>query len=201
MSLSRLGITERQLPYAEYREQALNADILLWRPTSMWGRVIAAGTRGPWCHAAAVRWSTGTRRRLMSMQYREGVGSYETPTRDEVAKWPGKCDVFRVPDLSDERRQGIADRLFDNLGGDYSWKSIWLIAMGYLPVLRWMHNVPGVGEWVEGKLAESAALICSSFVADGYWTDGVTFVRRETGLVSPNDIGRSTVGKYLGTLV
>lgn len=200
MSLSRLGITERQLPYAEYREQAQNADILLWRPTSVWGHIIASGTRGPWCHAAATKWARNGTDRLLSIQYREGIGGYAIPTRDEVRQHPGRCDVFRV-EMDAATRESVTDTLMDSLGGDYNWASIWLIAMGYLPVLRWLHNVPGVETWVERKLSSSAALICSAYVERGFRLHDMPFIRREGGLVSPNDIGRSTLPEYVGTLV
>ena len=200
MTLSRLGIEEQPLPYEQYRSEAMNADILLWRPTTVWGRVIAAGTRGPWCHAAATKWARNGVNRLLSLQYREGIGGYAIPTRDEVKRWPGKCDVFRV-NLPKEKRLAIADTLMDTLGGTYAWSNIWLIALGYMPLVRWAHNLPISETWVNSRLADSAAMICSNYVDNGFGQHGVDFIRRESGLVTPNDIGRSSVPDYVGTLV
>lgn len=200
MSLSRLGITERPLPYAEYRAEALNADILLWRPTSVWGRFIAAGTQGPWCHAAAAVW-WGHRSRLMSVQYREGVGGYTVPTRTEITEFPGRCDVFRVPNLTDGQRADIAETMVSKLGGKYAWTNIRAIALSYLPGLRWLHNTDRVGGWLGRQASRSTSMICSQYVARCYRDHDVLFVRRRSGFTTPNDIGFSPAAEYVGTLV
>lgn len=201
MNLSRLGITERQLPYEQYRSEARNADILLWRPVGLWTRLVARGTHGPWCHAAGVRWFRNGTDRLISMQYKEGMGGYMAPTRDEVARYPGKADVFRVTSIDDATRDAIADQLLDTLGGEYAWSNIRAIAWMYAPGLRWLADVPAVADWLEGRLAETGSMICSSHIAAGYWHHKIPFVKRPTGMVSPNDIGRSGVTSYVGTLV
>lgn len=197
-ALSRLGIDEVQLPYDEYRQQARNADVLLWRPTSLWGHVIAAGTQGPWCHAAGVVWH---RNRLCSVQYREGVGGYAVPTSTEINQWPGRADVFRVARLDEVQRDDIADTMFGTLGGPYGWGRIGAIALHSVLILRWLHNTPRVGDWLHRQASRTTANICSSHVDNSYRRHGVLFTRRPSGLVTPNDLGRSAVLDYVGTLV
>ena len=189
MTLSRLGIDERQLPYEQYREQeARGADILLWRPTSMWGHVIAAGTQGPWCHAAGVYWHKG---RLCSAQYHEKIGGYSVPTSTEIKKYPGRCDVFRVTSLSEVDCDDIGDTLFNTLGGPYGWGKIATIALHSMLIVRWLHNTERVGGWLQRQAMKTSAMICSSHVDNAFRHHGHLFVKKPNGMVAPNDIGRS----------
>lgn len=201
MNLSRLGITERQLPYEQYRSRAMNADILLWRPTSIWSWLIAHGTSGPWSHAAAVKWLRNGRDRLVSIQYREGQGGYMAMTRDEVSHYPGKIDVFRVPYISQQQRDAISEQLMSTLGGEYAWQNIRVLSWAFLPGLRWIGQLPAVRQWLDSRLEKTGAMICSSHVDDAYRSHGVLFLKSPSGTVTPNDIGRSGPPEYVGTLV
>ena len=75
------GHQTKNLTLEEYAKIAQDCDVGLWRPTSWWGKVIAAGTDGPYSHACSVLWWEG---KLFQVAYEEGKGGFASPLKTAV---------------------------------------------------------------------------------------------------------------------
>jgi hypothetical protein len=191
------GVKKAKLPYKKYREEiARDADILLWEPTSFYGRVIATATNGPFSHCSAAIW---IEKRLCDVGFEEKCGPKMSLLSDRVRKHPGKISVFRAP--QSPRVDFVRALLIDNLRGDYNWSGIRALAWCHLLGLRWLIRSPQYRRWIHSLSVQSAGAFCSQHVARCFAQGaGITFVRRENAEISPNDIGLSSATEYLGTL-
>lgn len=210
------GVSRKLLGYDEYRATACEADILLWEPGDLTGRVIAAFTAGPFCHASLVVRVAG---RLFQAAYSEGKDGHLSPLSAEIRRHSGRVSVFRVKErprrngipgrpLMEQEREWIASRLVNSLGGDYAWRNIRLIA--YAMLFRWCDRVPALRNLFDRLLDEQArkhtSAICSQDVVRAFRTAAAVplvpgLTPTAEPLVSPNDIGRGQAGNYVGTLV
>lgn len=84
----------RHLPYSEARRQIYEADILLWRPTTPTGRLIATGTQGEYSHAGMAAWFGDVLLQLETLQFHGGRAANLSW---QVARFPAACDVYRLP--------------------------------------------------------------------------------------------------------
>jgi hypothetical protein len=69
-----------------------DGDILLWRPTSLVGRIIAQGTGSIYSHASMAGWWNSALMNVEMLQFRGGQAAC---LKKQVRRWPGCCDVYR----------------------------------------------------------------------------------------------------------
>ena len=82
--------------YSQIRDQIRDADLLLWRPTSLHGRAICGASDGIHSHASLTCWvtlSSGSRR-LLCLDTQEGRGGGVAALSAMVSRHPGKIDVY-----------------------------------------------------------------------------------------------------------
>lgn len=197
------GIRRQSIDFDGYRKIAREADIALFEPTSPVMRLIAAGTEGPFSHAAGI----------FFMHDRLWQGAYTlpepclTPLASQVRRHSGKISIFRVRTLDDEQRKAIVHHFLSDLGGDYGLRSIGFFLMGYLAVPRFLMTlIPALRDrWLAGIEKASrkhSSAICSQHIARAvYRGTGIRLVTKELANVSPNDIGRSSAVTYVGSLL
>jgi len=128
--------------YRAVRDSIRDGDLLLWRPSGLFGRVICAGSGSQHSHAGIAGWITlpdGTRR-LMSLETIEGQGGVIRPLSELVAKWPGRIDVYRAnpgnrwPEFN---RSATVTAFFDNvIGKEYGKWAAFKAALRKMFVLR-----------------------------------------------------------------
>jgi hypothetical protein len=143
--------------YAETRASVQNGDLLLWRPTSLGGRLIARFTRARYSHVAmAGWWGTGKMAVLMQLEFLQWHGGRAVTLSSQVRRWPGRCDVYRVPGL----RRGDAVRAFARRTGmPYGWGDFFRIAL--VRLCPWLRV-----ESPERPMSELTPLVCSGAVGD-----------------------------------
>lgn len=195
------GVMRIPLPYDIYRQVALDGDILLWEPRDLEGEIIARETKGPFCHASG---AVAIHGRLFQSAYREGENGFLSPLSAEVRRHSGIISVFRVA-APDEQRKRVAAHLLDDLGGDYQWANLGLIAAD----LSWLARVARRLPWLNREYQRQFALqsrkrsgaICSQHVARAWATGAqIVLVGKPLALISPNDLARDRRAKYVGTL-
>lgn len=187
--------TERKpLEYHEYRDAAEDCDILLWEAKSLYSRVIALATDGPFSHASASVWWES---RLMSVGYDEKRGGVAVPLATEVERNPGRISVFRVSqefDLSAVKRQ-----LIDTLGHRYTWGNIVRFGWMLFPIVK---LVPPLRRFASRFASNTPGAFCSQHIHRCYLVgaNGMYLCRKSSFDTTPNDLGRSAILNYLGTL-
>lgn len=187
------------LTYRDYSQVAQDGDIALWRPNGRWGwsSYIARATGGPFSHVTGIVFWTQADR-WMSCGYQESKGGYAEPLDVVISKWPGRIDVYRVnQEIMKPAKDCIAKRLTQDLGHQYQWWSIWRMAWPLLPLM----GLFTPQDSHERRVAKtSRAAICSEHVHRSFEACGISLVRGESGLIKPNDIYRSAITDYVGTL-
>jgi len=193
------GVVRKWLPYAEYRQQALDGDVALWEPRDFAGKLIATATDGAFCHATGLVWLHD---RLWSAGYEERCNGYLAPLSAEVRRHSGKISVFRtILPLDARQRQQVARHLTGDLSGDYASKSIRLLTLGHLLGLRWFTWCQTYRRWIRRQSLLTKSAICSQHIARSFRRGaGIQFVLKHDAAVSPNDLARSPLLTYRGTL-
>jgi len=198
------------LPYPEYINHfARDCDVLLWEPTSWYGKIIARSTDGPFSHATAcLRWNG----EWMSAGFEEGKGAVVEPLSSVVDRYPGAVSVFRPillepGDLSPsdgpwdptQRLAAIKHDMISGLVGKYQWRNIRLIVLTHLPLTKLFFP-----NWVKKRIEKAthgtAGGICSQWVARAFRGNRVQFLRKPVAVTTPNDLALSLKLNYLGTL-
>lgn len=193
------GVVRCWLPYSEYRSEALDGDVALWEPRDFCGKLIATATDGAFCHATGLVWLHD---RLWSAGYEERCNGCLVPLSAEVRRHPGKISIFRtVPALDDHKRKHVARHLIGDLTGDYAWKNLRLITLGHLLGLRWFTWCDSYRAWIRRQSLQTKSAICSQHIARAFRRGAnVQFVMKHDAVVSPNDLARSPLLTYIGTL-
>lgn len=193
------GVPRRELPYHEYRLIARDCDVALWEPRDFSGKVIAVATDGPFCHVTGLVWIHG---RLWSAGYEERCNGFLSPISADVRRHPGKISVFRpTVALDDTQRRNILRHLVGDLTGDYAWKNIRLITVAHLLGLRWFTWCQAYKDLIRRQSLKTKSAICSQHIARSFRLGAeVRFVNKHDAIVSPNDLARSPLLHYLGTL-
>ncbi len=107
----------RLVTFDRAREEIVDGDVLLWRPTSLLGRLIAWATRSTYSHASMATWLCDDVAALEMLQWRGGCASNLKKQGD---RWPGSCDVFRPRYPSGDARYAV-DQMFLLVQQDYGW--------------------------------------------------------------------------------
>lgn len=183
------------LPHEQYRGDARDFDLLLWRPKglSLFGRAITLATAGPYSHASVAYWCAG---RLWSLEYSEGVGGgHARLLSADVRRWSGAIDVFRVPDFEPPEQTGeLIGQTLATMDLRYSWTAIAAFLLGVAPVTRLFPAL-------RRRVARAGAFVCSTWAAHVYQHIlGVQLVDGPPMDATPNDLARSRDTQYRGTL-
>lgn len=173
--------------------QIRNSDLLLFRRRGL----ISIAGRGVHSHAAKAVWWHDT---LMCCEVREWVGGRAKPLASQVAKYPGRIDVFQVnPDNSPAySRMGASLFMLDLTGKDYGYAHVLWAALLHMPVLRIFCRPQLRDTDLNGKPP-----FCSEAVAMadriGGGVDPVPNLADR--LTEPADLARSTFYQYRMTLL
>lgn len=195
----------RPLRWSEYHRDARDADVALWEARCIEGELIAGLTDGPFCHVTGVVHLPGGG--LWSAGYEERRDGYLAPLDAAVRRHPGKISIFRAMTLSGTPfgracTRDVAAHLVNDLDGDYEWKNIRLIALA--------HSVAGPllvkSTWYQSLALQQSlktrSAICSQHVHRSFRLGAHVdlVVNKRESLVTPNDIGKSKLLTYIGTL-
>jgi hypothetical protein len=95
----------------------------------------------------------------------------------------------------------VAQHLIGDLAGDYGWKNIGLLTLGQLIGFRWLTWLSLYRSWIRHQSLVTHSSICSQHIARSFQRGaGISFVQKFDAAVSPNDLARSPLLTYLGTL-
>lgn len=126
------------LSISEQAHKVATGDVLLFRPgRDLVGRIISAAGRGRWCHAAMAAWWGDD---LFCLEVRELHGGRAILLEREVARRPGRIDVFRLTDacrLGHEiNLHGAIAKMRRFAGADYGYWSVIRTALYHVPIVR-----------------------------------------------------------------
>lgn len=183
------------LSYSQARPRIRSGDLLLWRPTSLMGRIICSLTRQPYAHVGLAGWigepHDGPNSVLMAYEFLQWYGGVAVTLSSQVQRWPGKCDVFRFigPEMHHNRRAML--RMARRTGNSYGWRNFWRVGFR-----RWFRFWTGLDALVgmdttDGRVDESTPLVCSEAVAAAW--------ELPDWLVTPGDLAE--MAEYQFTLL
>ena len=128
--------------YQSVRQEILDGDLLLWRPSGLFGRLICAASSSQYSHAGIAGWLAmpSGQKRLFSLETIEGCGGRILPLSELVWKHPGLIDVYqanpgdRWPHFD---RHGTVGKFLKNvIGKEYGCWAAFKAAMRKMLVLR-----------------------------------------------------------------
>lgn len=196
--------TPKLVEYSKARRQIRDGDLLLWRPTSVWGWLIARLSGSEHCHAAkAARVSvSATRSVLVSIETAEGKGGTAQPLSEQVERYPGKIDVYETnPDgiwQHYDRAASVEWSWRHVPGRPYGMRSLLWLACSYVIGLR-VFVRPDADDESNGTKPPHCSGACS--MADRI-AGGVDPVPGRADLAtSPGDLERSPFYRFRFTLI
>ncbi|HOM17565.1 MAG TPA: hypothetical protein PLQ00_09565 [Thermoguttaceae bacterium] len=196
----------RQVPYSKARRWIRSGDLLLLRRGRSWThRLIAAGGRSLYVHAAMAAWWN---RDLMCLEMVQWRGGRAVCLSHQVALCPGRWDVYTLTPVGRESvDRTLAVRAMKRLTGTpYGWKALWRVICRHLPLVRWLVAPPTEDPEVvsAGGLPPmpTAPMFCSQAVAWAYRAAGVDpAANLPDRLTEPGDLARSPLFRYRFTLM
>ena len=198
--MSQTTDNHRLVPYSEARGQIRDADLLLWRPTSWDGWIIAQLTRSEHCHASKAAWEAS---RLMTLGTEGGKGGIAEPLSEQVAKYPGIIDVYEVNPEGRwhgyDRAASIAWTRNHVVGQKYGWWATIRSGLSRVIVLRWFpYFSPNRDDEANGTKPPNCSAACSMSDRLGGNVDPVENLSDLA--TEPGDLARSPFYKYRFTL-
>jgi len=197
-------MSSKVITYSRARLLISDADLLLWRPTTCYGWVIAQLGRGRHCHASKTHWVTENRkRRLLSLGTEEGRNGVRDYISELVVKYPGKIDLYqanpgnRWPEFD---RAGSIAWTLQHLDAPYGWWATIRAALSRMPIVRllpWFN--PILQDEANGTHPPNCSALCSMSDRIGGGVDPVKGLADFS--TEPVDLERSPFYKYVGTLV
>lgn len=173
-----------------------SGDLLLFRGSGLVSRLIAVAGRAPWTHAAKL-WVCGDT--PLVLEVREWYGGRIVTLESQVARYPGRIDVFRL-------RPGVApsydiEQALDTMrrlaGKPYGYWSVLRAALMHLLLVR-MIVPPDLNDAANGD----GPVFCSQAVALADRAAGYDPVPNLADrLTSPADLAHSYLYEYRCTLV
>ena len=128
--------------YAKARSSICSGDVLLWRPTTLMGRLIARGTKAVYSHASMAGWEPNGRmnpnRRLRNVELAQFHGGRHLPLSGFVERYPGLIDVYRPTEPYDGDR--ALEWILWLCSQDYGWADFALMVV--LRGFRWKLPTP-----------------------------------------------------------
>jgi hypothetical protein len=180
----------RSVRFAQARCEIRDGDVLLWRPTSLCGRAIAAATGSIYSHASLAAWFCDSLANLEMVQW---AGGRAANLEKQVQRWPGCCDVYRVPVIPEPR--WVVRQMFRLVQQDYGWQDfLYIVGSRYLrlPLLA-----------VENTRDPEQPRVCSAAVAWAIRTGAGLRVdpRRNDAQIVPGDLADEDFSRYVLTLI
>jgi hypothetical protein len=179
--------------YGDVRHEIRDADLLLFRRRSL----ISAAGRGDHSHAAKAAWWDGD---LFCLEIRELVGGRAVTLSSQVARRPGRIDVYEVnPDNRwPEYDRAEAVRFMRRLAGcQYGYAGLLKAALLHLPVVRLMVT-PEVDDAARDRRPPFCSHACAMADRLGGGVDPVRHLADR--LTEPADLARSPFYRYRFTL-
>jgi len=189
----------REIAYDSNRVFIWNGDLLLFRPATRLGRLIARAGRSEYCHVGTAVWA---RSQLLCCDTR-ATGGRRVRLSCLVDAYPGSIDWYRPlytgsEELAHAKREWVADWVFRHAEGLYGWGSILKMSLLHAPVLRWLIDAH---EYRDDVTAGTMQPVCSELrsIADRLVGDDPV-PNLADRLTEPGDLARSTLYRYEGTL-
>jgi len=183
----------RLVRYRDVRREIADGDLLLYR---RWGAIAVAG-RGRHSHAAKAAW---WQEDLFCLEVREWVGGRAVTLSSQVARFPGRIDVFEVnPDnrWPEYDRAGAVHVMRRLAGCDYGYASLVTAGMLHLPVVRWFVR-PNVVDETFDRRPPFCSQACALADRMGGGVDPVLHLADQ--FTEPADLARSPFYRYRFTL-
>jgi hypothetical protein len=180
--------------YRAVRSRICDGDLLLFRRRGL----IAIAGRGEHSHAAKAAWWRGS---LLCLEVRERYGGRAVTLSSQVARYPGRIDVFAANAGRRWRhyRRFAAVRLMRRLAGcDYGYRNVAAAALLHLPLVR-LFARPETDDTQPSRFPP----FCSEAIAFAERTGGGVDVVPNLAdrLTEPSDLARSLFYKYRFTLI
>jgi hypothetical protein len=211
--MSSMNVLEERLSplaYAEARPRIRDGDLLLFRPTSFWGWLIAVGTVNPmawvrvlmgWqrprhCHAARAIW---WRRSLWAVQQTANPYRHLERLSGVVRRWPGVIDVYQLRPRYEKKYDRIrACEVHKSIClKHYGWYNLLRLVPRHLPLLRRLLPRDG-NDQERSKWPPFCSMACSMSDRAGGIDPCPNLADRET---EPHDLAESPCYAYRLTLV
>lgn len=187
-----------QIKPVVYRDNRLlipQAALLLWRPTSLFGRAMAKYDRSPYCHAGMAAVGLSITYSLEFLQWRGGV---RRDLGEYVRDYPGKIDVYAPPKIpSYDPEAAVAGlRALIRTHPKYGRRSLFRVSRWYVPGIR-LIGTPQTDD----TALNGGAPHCSQARALADRMAGRDFVHNTPPhMTTPGDYGRCPDFRYLFTL-
>jgi len=179
--------------YQGLREHIRDADLLLMRATSWFGRLLTKTGRSSYSHAGMAAWWKG---RLMCLETLQFRGGRAVLLSNVAGRWPGCIDVYGVEprNLQFNPTAAVAEMIAIT-GRPYGWRSLLCVSLVHLPVVR-LFTRAATDDQVNGSLP-----FCSQAVSRAYRAGGLDPVPNlADGFTEPGDLARSPVFRKRFTL-
>jgi hypothetical protein len=182
------------VPLAEAQRKIRDGDLLLYRRRG----VISIAGRGDHTHAAKAAWWGDE---LFCLEVREWHGGRAVTLASQVARWPGRIEVFqsnprrRWPDYD---RAGAVRYMRRLCGCPYGYAGLLQAAFLHLPVIRFLVR-PDLDDAALDRRPPFCSQACVMADRLGGGVDPVPHLADR--LTEPADLARSPFYKYLFTLI
>jgi hypothetical protein len=153
-------VSKIELVYSKARDLIRDGNILLWRPTSRTGRLIAKYTKAEYSHASVAGHSRDGR--LRNVEMTQFLGSQSNPLSEAVKQNPGVIDVY-WPVVTYNGHDALNQMLWI-CGQHYGWSNFYYIM--YRRVFNWALPEPVNTDAVD------VPRVCSTAVAWSLRTGG-----------------------------
>ena len=118
-------------PYEEVRHLIQDADLALWEPTNLAGKLISRYSHGPYSHVGTCSWAGDVLETHEMLQF---FGGRTVNLSAMVFKYPGKIHIYRLPGLLDYATSQAQRR---RAGEPYGWWDLVGISMRIVTKDRW----------------------------------------------------------------
>jgi len=138
---------------------------------------------------------------LAVLELRPWLGGQQVSLESQVAKYPGRIDVYEVnPDnrWPEYDRAGAVRKMLSFVGRRYGWWSLFLMACLRIPILRCFIR-PNLDDDANGKLPLTCAHACALADRVGGGVDPV--LNLSDRFTEPADLARSPIVRYRFTLI
>jgi hypothetical protein len=177
------------------RHRIADADVLLWRRRSL----ISIAGRGDHSHASMAGWWDD---HLMNLEIREWIGGNAKTLSSQVARHPGRIDVFGLVGATLEQRQIILDAMKGKTGHDYNYRGILLVSLLHLPGMRLLARPDTSDSCSREPEQRLGPEFCSQAVDDACRRGLFRLVRNLANRITePADLARSARLAYKFTLI
>jgi hypothetical protein len=180
----------RRVRFQDAKEEIVDGDVLLWRPTSLLGRGIAWGTGSIRSHASMAGWWYDTLENVEMLQF---AGGRVADLQHEVTRWPGSCDVYRP--LPPYNGFGALQQMKRLISQDYGWLDfLYIVLHRYLR----LPTIP-----LRNSDDPEEPRVCSAADAWAVRTGGGKLVdeRACDAEIVPGDLADEEFSRYVLTLV